>query len=68
VRLLSSRFRKLTVKSKLAFTAAATLLVLASVPLWPWRPTCRCQEGVQGDLRDVYVDEFAGSMRRENVS
>lgn len=67
MRLLSSRFRKLTVKSKLAFVAAAVLLVLATVPLMPWRPACRCPTVWEGDLRDVYVDQFAYWLGQENV-
>jgi hypothetical protein len=43
------------------------LVVLAIVPLWPWRPACRCATVWQGDLRDVYVDQFAGWLRQENV-
>jgi hypothetical protein len=46
---------------------AAALAVLAVVPLWPWRPTCRCDTVWQGDLRDVYVDEFTDMLDRSHV-
>lgn len=41
---------------------ASALLVLAVVPLWPWRPACRCETVWRGDLRDVYVDFVAEAL------
>lgn len=52
---------------RLLLGSFAVFLVLAVVPLWPWRPTCRCQQGVRGDLRDVYVDRFALWLRQDKV-
>lgn len=48
--------------------AAAVLLVLAIVPLWPWRPACRCYTQWTGDLRDVYVDYVAINLDRNEIS
>jgi hypothetical protein len=44
---------------RLLLGSLVVLLVRLVVPLWPWRPTCRCQAGLQGELRDVYIDLFA---------
>ena len=52
---------------RLLVGSLVTLLLLALVPLWPWRPTCRCHTAPEGDLRDAYVDAFAAFMRQEHV-
>lgn len=52
---------------RLLVGSVAVLLVLAIVPLWPWRPACRCPIVWHGDLRDVYVDQVANSLRRESI-
>lgn len=48
-------------------SVALVLLVLAVVPLWPWRPACRCKTVWWGDLRNIYVHEFTYSLEHENV-
>ena len=52
---------------RLLLASVATLLVLALVPLWPWRPTCRCHTAPEGDLRDIHVDAVTAFMRQEHV-
>jgi hypothetical protein len=47
--------------------SALTLLVLSVVPLWPWRPACRCETVWWGDLRDAYVDFVAEALDRSGI-
>jgi hypothetical protein len=58
------RFRRL----RFPLVLAAVITVLAVVPLWPWRPACRCDTIWRGDLRDVYVDEFVEGLTQANVA
>jgi hypothetical protein len=51
-----------------AWIVAALLLALAIIPLWPWRPACRCYTQWTGDLRDVYVDYVAINLGRNEIS
>jgi hypothetical protein len=47
--------------------ALLTLFVFLSiVPVWPWWPTCGGKL-ITGDYRDIYVDEFARFLAREDV-
>jgi hypothetical protein len=54
-------------RRRLLLSSLVIVLILLVVPLWPWRPICRCQEGVQGDLRDIYVDRFALWLRQDKI-
>jgi hypothetical protein len=58
VRPLLAGFWSLPAKPRLASALLLVLAVLATVPLMPWRPACRCPTVWSGDLRDIYVDQF----------
>lgn len=53
--------------ARLLGVTALMLLVLAVMPLWPWRPACRCGPVWWGDLRDIYVDEFTAMLELSGV-
>lgn len=54
--------------TKLLRFSALALLLLAVVPLWPWRPACRCKTVWWGDLRDEYVSFVAEGPDRRKIS
>lgn len=56
----------MSAKSRL-FITAVVLLVLATVPLMPWRPACRCPTVWTGDLRNIYVDEVAEALADRHI-
>lgn len=67
MRLLSTGFWSLPAKLRLALISLLALVVLATVPLMPWRPACRCSTVWSGNLRDIYVDQVVKFLKQENV-
>lgn len=67
MRPLLAGFWPLPAKLRLALISLMVLVVLATVPLMPWRPACRCPTVWSGDLRDIYVDQFTEFLGEENV-
>jgi len=53
--------------AKLLGGLALVLLTLSVVPLWPWRPTCRCETLWTGDLRDAYVDFVSEALDNSGI-
>jgi hypothetical protein len=49
-----------------AAAVLAAVVLFATVPLWPWWPTCGGKP-IIGDYRDIYVDEFTGSLAQGDI-
>jgi hypothetical protein len=52
--------------TKVGGTLLTLFVFFSVVPAWPWWPTCGGKL-ITGDYRDVYVDEFARFLAREDV-